>query len=57
MKHDCITYDIDVTLLWWMGAVKTLTIISCNIKLCALTFSSNADLDGEWTISFLAKST
>ena len=23
---DCITDDIDVTLLWWMGVVKTISI-------------------------------
>ena len=22
MLHDCITYDINMTLLWWMGVAK-----------------------------------
>ena len=23
MLHDCITYDINMTLLWWMGVAKS----------------------------------
>ena len=52
MLHDCITYDINMTLLWWMGLAKSrYQFISSFLGLLNKVtpwFVSNIDNTGIW---------